>query len=198
MNNRIIFPITPVAAFKVLPQDVRLFRIPEKCYYIPSESRYRRGPKSKTEELIPVDSPLVGCQDYKDNGCCKHTLSKYGRARKRRILRYNVYKRELKALADAIGFTIPKAGMSLYFYIPIAASEKKYKKKKLHGQIKESKPDIDNYEKGFYDSLTDDDSYIGQLSGHGKFWINEEVGYIEVLLNQPIYDPFGVIVDNFS
>lgn len=55
------------------------------------------------------------------------------------------------------------------------------------------KPDIDNFEKGFYDSLKKLDQQIGQLSGLGKFYVDVPAneGWIEVHLDQPVYDPFG-------
>lgn len=69
----------------------------------------------------------------------------------------------------------------------------------MHGQCKGSKPDLDNYNKALFDALTGKDELIGQRSGDGKFWfdpekVDEELrdGYIEILLNQPVYNPYNV------
>jgi hypothetical protein len=78
----------------------------------------------------------------------------------------------------------------------------------MHGQHKTNKPDYDNLCKGVGDSVGKrrtekcdrlDDQIVAQLSGTGKFWFNPDLvdselreGYIEILLNQPVYNPFGV------
>ena len=88
---------------------------------------------------------------------------------------------------------MPVAGMALYFYFPMPKSWSKKKKEMLKWQHHIQKPDIDNLEKGFFDSLVITDEKVAQLSGHGKFWIcSDQPGYIEILLNQPIYNPFNV------
>lgn len=71
----------------------------------------------------------------------------------------------------------------------------------MHGQLKTTRPDLDNFAKGIFDSLgrkrggdmsEPDDEIVAQLSAIGKFWIDADEGYIEILLNQPVYNPFGV------
>lgn len=124
---------------------------------------------------------------------CPHCLSQENLNRKKRLERYNDYKDDLRGLAKKAGFEMPVAGWALYFYIPMPKSWSKKKKELMKGQLHLQKPDIDNFEKGFYDALSVVDEQIAQLSGHGKFWIAEdEPGYIEILLNQPIYNPFNV------
>lgn len=167
MGDRIIFPITPQSWFKFLPQNAICFRIPEEC-----------------------PQP---CQEFIDTGFCAHTLREANRRTKRRIEKYNKYKVDLLAMARKIGFELPEFGWSLYFYFPTPKTWSKKKKEAMHGQHKLTKPDIDNLEKAFYDSLSVVDEKVGQLSGHGKFWDkNATDGYIEVILGKPAYNPFGV------
>lgn len=177
--NRIILDITPQTWFKVLPEHTLYFVIPEfEC------------PKGK---LIKKTGKMSGCIDFKKTGNCSHLLQKYGKRVKKRINQYNKYKIDVLALAKAKNFKLPQYGFALYFYYPVPTSWPKYKKEAFHGQPKLSKPDIDNLEKAFYDSLSTTDEEVGQVSGHGKFWDNKITkGYIEILLDQPVYNPFGV------
>jgi len=69
--------------------------------------------------------------------------------------------------------------------------------------MKGSKPDIDNYNKSFFDALTGNDELIGQRSGDGKFWFNPDLvekklrgGYIEVVTNLPLHNPYNVELIN--
>lgn len=62
----------------------------------------------------------------------------------------------------------------------------------MHGQFHMQKPDTSNLIKAFEDALTGSDQHIAQRSGDGKFWVNQEHGYIEILVDQPLYNPFGV------
>ena len=36
------------------------------------------------------------------------------------------------------------------------------------------------------------DEQVAQMSGLGKFWVNQEKGYVEILTSQELYNPFGV------
>jgi Holliday junction resolvase RusA-like endonuclease len=179
--DRILFPITPKAAPRQQRRDKLLFRIPEVCIKIEG------GP----------------CDDFIRDGGCKHALNKDGRRRKKMLLRYFQYKDDLRAMATAVNFQLPQMGFALYFFIPIPRTISLKRRKILHGQHHHLKPDIDNLEKGFYDALSITDETVGQLSGHGKFWIDTlyvdeqgdkkiRPGYIEVKLNQPVNNPFEV------
>lgn len=124
---------------------------------------------------------------------CPHSLSYENLNFKRRLERNNKWKEELKRQADEIGFTIPHYGWSIYFYFPVPKRFSNKKKKAMHGQLHQAKRgDLDNLMKNFGDALLLEDEKIAQLSGHGKFWVNQESGYIEILLNQPVYNPFSV------
>jgi len=192
--------ITPQPFVNVLPDEKGLFNIPVRCNYIPSEERYRIYDR-KTKTWEEVDIKLLGCELYNNTGFCRHTASKERRKRNKQISRYNEYKKKLRALAEAAGVTLQVAGWSIYFFVPIAKSLSKKKRQSLHGQHMTLRPDRDNYEKAFQDALGKkrkevsdrlDDKIMAQLSGVGKFWIDAEEGYIEILFNQPVYNPFNV------
>lgn len=170
-NNRIILPINPQTTLRTTQGDVIVFRIPEKCYK-------GRGKK--------------GCAIYKRTGLCKHTLSVGGRVRKRRIEKYNTYKSDLLTLAKKLDFVIPDYGWSVYFYFPMPKKWSRKDRELMHGQPHHRKSDLDNIYKALTDSLRVDDERIAQLSGTGKFWVNQEKGYIEILIHQSVYNPFGV------
>lgn len=181
-QDRIILPITPQTWFKSLPQHKWFFIIPEDC-------RKLKGKKP--------------CVKYRRTGTCPHVLGEAGLKIKRRIERYNQYKIDVKTLASQMGFKMPAYGWSLYFYLPIPLRWKDNVRSRMNGQPKHSKPDIDNFEKAFYDSLSITDERVAQLSGHGKFWVDTMTrdaegkkvigpGWIEILLNQPVYNPYNV------
>lgn len=181
MNNRIVLALRPETWVRIVSGkhgDHVLFNIPEVCL---------KGENGGC------------CDDYFKNGFCKHTLSPASRARKRRIERYNRYRLNLFQAAKDAGFQLPSCGMALYFYFPIPVRWTKIKKAEMHGQLHEQKPDESNLLKAFEDSLSIVDEQIAQMSGLGKFWFNPDLvephlrqGYIEILTNQPLYNPFGV------
>lgn len=181
IQTRFIFPFTPKTKVDVTHSTWKLFNIPEDCY---------KGYRKK------------GCKDFKRTGTCKHVLSEYGKKLKRRIERYNDYKSTILGYAKKIGFTLPAYGWSVYFHIPIPKRWTLADRKKMNGQMHHRKPDWDNLCKAIQDSLTFNDEYISQVSGTGKFWVDTKTGpkvvdpigpgYIEFLLNQPVYNPHHV------
>lgn len=184
--DRIILPITPQTQIRSTQGDKILFRIPIDC-------RKLKGKKP--------------CAAFRKTGECNHILSAGGRKRKKRLERYNQYKVDVLELTNKAGFKMPTCGWSVYFYFPIPSSWTLAKRKQFHGQMKHSRPDIDNPLKGIFDSLSITDEVIAQLSGLGKFWVDtmtitesgEKIvgpGWIEILLNQPIYNPFSVVMIN--
>jgi len=187
MQDRIILPITPQTWVRINSGkngDHILFSMREECI--------------KGEDGQPCEEFTNSIRQRKRGGIkvyegyCKHTLSEAGRARKRRIEKYNKYRMELFHLAKEAGFRLPVCGWSMYFYFPIKKRIPEKAKQALHGQLHLQKPDVDNITKGIFDSLSTADQQIAQLSGIGKFWVNQPEGYIEILLNQPPYNPFSV------
>lgn len=200
-KDRIILPITPNTWVRINSGkhgDHILFSMKEIC-------------EKGEEEGTP-------CQEYVDSlrqrrragvkvmeGYCKHTLSEAGRVRKWAIERYNNYRIELFYLAKLAGFQLPVCGMSVYFHFPLKKRLKKGEAEKLHGQLHIQRPDTSNLTKAFEDALSTTDEQIAQYSGLGKFvfvhsMLSEEMqkivkpgeGYVEILLNQPVYNPYNV------
>lgn len=169
--TKIILPITPQTSIRMTQGDKTVFRIPEKCY------KGRSG---------------TGCAEWRRTGFCKHTLNKAGRLRKRRIEKYNRYKDDLRYLAKKARFTLLDYGCSIYFYFPVPKRWSEADKIAMHGQPHQRRCDLDNAIKAFLDSLRHDDERVAQFSGVGKFWVNAEEGFIEILQYQEPYNPFGV------
>lgn len=181
-ENRIILPLSPQTNVSTTFKTKILFQIPLICY---------RGRGGK------------GCYQFKKKGLCKHTLSESGRKRRARLEKYNRYKVDLLHWAKRADFQLPTCGISVYFYVPIAKSIPNWRRKLMDGQMKLSKPDIKNYQTAFEDALAITDEQIAQYSGMGKFWVDTRdytkprgaavrQGWIEILINQPVYNPFGV------
>lgn len=200
VTNRIIIPITPRSWLMFRGGkggDQKYWFIPTTCQ---SRHRVTGDPEDKGK---PCDLFLAGdeyCGHTDDTGkWIAHTLSKKGRQNKANIERYSKYRHDLYFLANKLGFQLPTCGMAVYYYYPVPVRWTKKKKLEMHGQMKMSKPDLTNLDKAFEDALTDFDEQIGQTAGKGKFWFRPELvdeylrkGYIEILLGQPLYNPFGV------
>lgn len=187
-SNRIILPITPqtwVRAIAGKHGSQVLFRIPEVC------SKGRKKGQPCSIYLRSLKKMKIGGV-VQEVGICKHTLSYSGRLKKRQIEKYNKYRVDVYHLAKQAGFELPSCGWSLYFYFPVPVRWSKSKKNIMHGQFHMIKPDIDNLCKAFFDSLAIADQGLAQLSGIGKFWVNQETGYIEILTNQSLYNPLDV------
>ena len=102
-----------------------------------------------------------------------------------RIERYNNYKIELLAEAKRKGFVLPPSGLSVTFYFPLPKTWSKKKRKAHHGGFMQSRPDIDNILKGFFDALTPEDKYIANITAT-KRWADYPTGWIEIsLANEP-------------
>jgi Holliday junction resolvase RusA-like endonuclease len=98
-----------------------------------------------------------------------------------RLERYNAYKIALLAEAKSKRFSIPAHGLSVTFFLPVPKSWSKKKKKLHHGMLCQSKPDIDNLVKAFFDSLVSEDKHIASIS-MTKRWVDYELGWIECAL----------------
>ena len=202
-DARIVLPVTPRSYVQVTNAIKKAMRIPERCRYMPTLERHYRF--DKDGPLEDIDVRIMGCELWNNTGFCRHTSNLYTRRKKKSVFKYNDYKREVKRLCDEAGFKLIDSGWSLYFYYPIPKHWSKKKKLLMRGQKKKSKPDIDNLTKAVFDSLGKKrgedsdripDEQVAQLSGSGKFWlydIDARDGYIEILIDQPIYNPFNVI-----
>jgi len=111
----------------------------------------------------------------------REKLRPAGLKRLMRLERYNKYKLDLDAEAKRKSFVMPPIGSSIIFVIPVPASWSKKKKKLYHGTFHQSKPDIDNLQKAFLDSLMREDKQIAHLEVQ-KRWVDFEIGWIEITL----------------
>lgn len=111
-------------------------------------------------------------------------LRKPGLQRLQRIERYNNYKVSLLALAKQLRFIPSEQGMHITFYMPVPASWRESKKRKMHMMLHQIRPDWDNLAKGFFDGLLSEDNKICDVRVTKK-WVNQERGYIEVIINMP-------------
>lgn len=117
-------------------------------------------------------------------------LNVTGRRYKKRLIRYNDYKATLLGLAKSMGFELQATGTAVYFFLPLAVRHSKKKKAAMHYQLHQQKPDLSNLLKAFEDSLLPKrDQVVAHYSGLGKFWVDSPNGWIEVHINQPVYNP---------
>ena len=111
----------------------------------------------------------------------REKLRPAGLKRLMRLERYNKYKLDLDSEAKRKSFIMPPIGASITFVIPVPRSWSKKKKKLYHGTFHQSKPDIDNLQKAFLDSLMKEDKQIAHLEVQ-KRWVDFEIGWIEITL----------------
>ena len=109
----------------------------------------------------------------------RDNLRPEGLKRLLRIERYNNYKIELLAEAKRKGFILPPSGLSVTFFFPIPKTWSKKKRNAHHGAFMQSRPDIDNIIKGFFDALTSEDKYVANLTAT-KRWADFPTGWIEI------------------
>jgi Holliday junction resolvase RusA-like endonuclease len=102
-----------------------------------------------------------------------------------RIEKYNNYKLSLLSEAKSKGFKMPHQGASIKFFIPVPKSWSKKKKKQYHKQLHQSRPDLDNLLKAMTDSLCEEDKYIAHYGELAKYWVDFDIGWIEVTIQPP-------------
>jgi Holliday junction resolvase RusA-like endonuclease len=102
-----------------------------------------------------------------------------------RLEKYNKYKLDLLAEAKSKQFIFPAQGTSICFFIPCHPSWSQKKKKQYHGQLHQSKPDLDNLLKALTDSLISEDKYIAHYGELSKRWVYFDRGWIEIRIQEP-------------
>ena len=107
-----------------------------------------------------------------------------GLKRLMRLEKYNRYKISLLAEAKRNRFVMPEQGASITFFIPVSKSWKIWKKEKMHMQLHQEKPDIDNLYKAMGDSLLIEDKHIASVTITKK-WVNQPSGWIEIIISDP-------------
>jgi Holliday junction resolvase RusA-like endonuclease len=116
-----------------------------------------------------------------------------GLKRRLRLERYNNYKVSLLALAKQARFSLPEQGASILFYIPVPRTWRKWQKEQMHMTLHQSKPDLDNLAKAFFDSLLAEDKHIADIRLTKK-WVNAENGWIEIKTTIPTLRSSDVLV----
>lgn len=217
-TNRIVFEITPQPALKLAPGSIAVKWIPEDCPVscgLPRRSFDQPLVKVSTmKKNFPDLYEILGGKNYKPRKRrkeirygCPHSLSVEGLRLKRTMEKREKYRLDLFRMAKETGFELPNWGWALYFYIPMPVSWSQKKRNLLKGQPNWQKPDIKNYLSILEDAISKTDEKNTQMSGIGKFWVDKMyvdekgkkqagIGYIEILLNQPVYNPFSVELIN--
>lgn len=109
-----------------------------------------------------------------------------------RIERYNQYKIDLLALAKEKRFTIPEQGAGVTFFIPCPKTWSQKKKKKYHGTLHQSRPDLKNLLSAWEDALCIEDKYIAHYSSLCKRWVDFPTGWIEITFSEPEYQVVAI------
>ncbi len=86
----------------------------------------------------------------------------------------------------AKGFVHPEQGASITFYIPMPKSWRKFKREAMNWMLHQSKPDLDNLLKAYFDSLLSEDKYISHYEAK-KVWVDFPIGWIEICTKEPEY-----------
>lgn len=109
-----------------------------------------------------------------------------GLKRLKRLERYNEYKLSLLALAKENNFQMLPQGCSIRFYVPVPRTWSKKKKAVMHFKLHQTKPDIDNLCKAFFDSLLTQDMGIAHYEA-AKFWVDLPTGWIEIAICDTVF-----------
>jgi Holliday junction resolvase RusA-like endonuclease len=114
----------------------------------------------------------------------REKLKPQGLKRLLRLERYNKYKIDLLAEAKSKGFTHPEQGGSITFYIPMPKTWRKFQRETMHFKLHQSKPDLDNLLKAYFDSLLAEDKGICHYEAK-KVWVDFPIGWIEITVKEP-------------
>lgn len=103
--------------------------------------------------------------------------------RKRSMQKRIDYRKALQWEAKRNKFEMPRQGAFIKFYLPIPKSFSVKKRKQLAFQVHESKPDVDNILKPFFDALVPKDQIISDFRA-SKFWYDNSRGFILITLGE--------------
>lgn len=116
----------------------------------------------------------------------REKLRPAGLKRLLRLERYNQYKIDLLAEAKAKQFTHPEQGACITFYIPMPKTWRKFQKETMAWKMHQSKPDLDNLLKAYFDALLVEDKGICHYEAR-KVWVDFPIGWIEISVKDPEY-----------
>ena len=117
----------------------------------------------------------------------RELLKPAGLKRLQRLEAYNEYKASLYEQSKLKRFDVPEQGLCISFFIPMAKSWKKWKKKQMHMKLHQNTPDLSNLLKAFEDSLCKQDNFIAHYGEIAKFWVDSENGWIELTYTESKY-----------
>jgi Holliday junction resolvase RusA-like endonuclease len=137
-----------------------------------------KSPKKVVLNITPSTNVRTTQNDRVFFRIPRNKLRPAGLKRLLRIEKYNNYKVELLTEAKKKRFEIPPAGLSVTFFIPCPRSWTDKKKREHHGRLHQSRPDVDNLGKGFFDALIAEDKYIANIT-FTKRWVDFPEGWIE-------------------
>lgn len=109
----------------------------------------------------------------------EHKLLPEGLKRKRRLQKYNAYKKDVRAYCEINEINVPDSGAHIIFYIPVPQSWRPSKKSLHHLKPHQSKPDLDNLIKALKDAVMSEDKSVWDYH-LSKLWINQETGFTEI------------------
>lgn len=90
------------------------------------------------------------------------------------VVKYRFFADCVRAELRRAGVTLPTAGLSIRFDLPMPASWSKRRRTEMRGKPHRQKPDWDNLAKALFDAaMPDDDSGVWQIAGIEKRWANE-------------------------
>lgn len=118
----------------------------------------------------------------------REKLHKKGLERLLRLEKYNQYKVDLLSICKVKGFELPSQGLIVRFFVPMPVTWRQWKRDLMHMKLHQDRPDIDNFLKAVFDSLTGEDKYVGHLAGISKQWVDAEKGWIEFETTTPVFD----------
>lgn len=116
----------------------------------------------------------------------REKLRPAGLKRLLRLEKYNRYKINLLAEAKSKQFTHPQQGASITFFVPMPKTWRKFKREAMAWMLHQSKPDLDNLLKAYFDSLLAEDKYISHYEAK-KVWVDFPIGWIEIAVKEPEY-----------
>jgi Holliday junction resolvase RusA-like endonuclease len=203
--------LTPKTAVRMNQSDTTLFRIPEHCPYtlkpgntVTVKARGKREqfkgyvvsvgekvvvkPKDGGMPYSVSPSSIIACSGGDD---CTHKLTETSKKRLKQIGRYNDYKDELLAEARLKSFDMPAYGADITFVLPMPKTRcrwPKSRRKKLHMQIHQNEPDIDNLLKAYMDGLLKRDAGVSWFPGLKKVWVDNPTGWIDVRIPETLED----------
>ena len=104
-------------------------------------------------------------------------MTRSDRWKKRKsVVRHWEYKDYIQEQANNNNFVLQK-DIKVSFHLKMPKSWSKKKQQEMFGRPHQQTPDLDNLIKAFFDSLTDDDSWIFSITAF-KVW--DKNGYIKV------------------